>query len=675
MPDRQAPAAMLANAILNGRVEEVEALLRQGADILVKDARGRSLLASAVLAAEQSRGARSKSGRMIADAEAKIAELFLAKARALAPDRVPLIDAVIARHLPAVEHHLAHDPPGEANARDYADALVLSVRRDDAEMLELLLSGGADANASVTDSDRPWQGAPMLGVAAAMGCVAAMRTLLAHGAAVDARLPQGFMRPAGMTPLMMAASTANAQAIKLLLEAGADPSARDETGRTTLQHARTAGHKKVIAILEKEAEARDSAAGLDLWAASASGPVYRVRALIEAGAEPNARDPEGRTPLMIATDAGQSEIVALLCANGADVRATAGPDGRADLWTFAFRCPKADVIDCLLRHGLDPDRQVASGVPPLVAALRVGDKAIVRALLDNGANVHALVPKDHVERVRAQRDKAAEAAAFMGRRSRRAPAAVAEIGESCTVLDYTFYFGSTEMYEMMTATTGIVEERAQAAPALRLREALRRCAELAGDESFKAEAERVGAIRRAKPQRGKRRRGVVHFVSSLTTALSAHYGAEPSDGQDPRGVRLSLLQRLDAEVAANGYTLAYTGLQVAEKGPARLLLFPMNEPLVPLAACGTNAANYGLATADLIEWCEATRLEHPCFVIGAGFDFVELGFALPLKNAETLARRLAEVCPDLQVPADDAEAVATFAEALARSGRCFLWWD
>jgi ankyrin repeat protein len=677
MPDQPSPVSMLAHALLNDRVDQVEALLRQGADILAKDARGRSLLAAAVLSAEQAGRPKSKSGRLIADAQGRIAELFLAAARALPADRLSLLDAVIARHLPAVEHCIAKAPPGEATARDYTDALTLSVKRDDADMLQLLLSAGADPNARVTDSDRPWQDAPLLGVAAASGRVKAIGVLLAHGAEVDARLPRGLMRAAGMTPLMMAAGATSAEAIRLLLEAGADPGAVDESGRTALQHARAAGHKKVIALLEKAAEEHDTAAGVDLWTAAATGPVYRVRTLIDAGANPDARDAEGRTPLMIAAAAGQSDIVAFLCAKGADARATAGADGRSDLWTFAFRYPKAEIIDCLLRHGLDPNRQVTSGVPPLVAALRVGDKAIVRALLDHGADVHATVPQDHVERVRRQRAAAASVAAFMQRRSRRPGAALPpEIGETCTVLDYAFYFGGTEIYEMMAGRTRTEEEPLpRSTPYLRVREALRNCAALAEDARFKAEVERLASILRARPQPWKRRRGVVHYVASLGTALRAHYETATASGADPRGERLSLLKRLQDEVAANGYTLAYTGLQLDAKGPARLILFPVKEPLVALAACGTNAANYGLSTADLIAWCEAIQPEHPFAVVGAGFDFVELGFALPLKDSASLARKLAELCPDLQVRADDAQAVAKFARELACGGRCFLWWD
>ena len=168
---------------------------------------------------------------------------------------------------------------------------------------------------------------------------------------------------------------------------------------------------------------------------------------------------------------------------------------------------------------------------------------------------------------------------------------------------------------------------------------------------------------------------MIHYVASLHRTLSAHYGEVAFAVADARGRPTGLFQRLQAEVAERGYTLIYTGLTFAEKGPTRLLLFPLDEPLATLAACGTNAANYGLGTRDLVEWCEETRREHPLTVIGAGFDFVELGFAAPIGNGEALTRRLAEFCPDLQVRPDDARAVAEFARELARVRRCFLWWD
>ena len=133
---------------------------------------------------------------------------------------------------------------------------------------------------------------------------------------------------------------------------------------------------------------------------------------------------------------------------------------------------------------------------------------------------------------------------------------------------------------------------------------------------------------------------------------------------------LQLLQRLQAEVAAKGYTLVYTGL--AETSLQRLLLFPLKEPLAAIAACGTNAANYGHDTRDVVNWCAETRREHPLTVIGVGFDFMDLGFAQPIQNGEKLAARIAEFCPDMQVSAKDPQAVAKFAKELAEEWPLFL---
>jgi len=51
--------------------------------------------------------------------------------------------------------------------------------------------------------------------------------------------------------------------------------------------------------------------------ASASGPLDVVQALLDKGAEVNARDDEGRTALTIASAYGRSEVVQTLLAKGA----------------------------------------------------------------------------------------------------------------------------------------------------------------------------------------------------------------------------------------------------------------------------------------------------------------------------------------------------------------------
>ena len=58
--------------------------------------------------------------------------------------------------------------------------------------------------------------------------------------------------------------------------------------------------------------------------ASALGPVAVVKTLIDAGADVNAKEARGMTPLMYAsaTDHGDIEIIKTLMARGADLKAT-----------------------------------------------------------------------------------------------------------------------------------------------------------------------------------------------------------------------------------------------------------------------------------------------------------------------------------------------------------------
>lgn len=85
-----------------------------------------------------------------------------------------------------------------------------------------------------------------------------------------------------------------------LLKAGADPDARDGQGRTPLLEAAFGGH------------------------------IDTLSALLEAGADPNARDPDGWSPLMEAASKGRFEVVKLLLAAGADANAT-NREGRSAL--------------------------------------------------------------------------------------------------------------------------------------------------------------------------------------------------------------------------------------------------------------------------------------------------------------------------------------------------------
>jgi ankyrin repeat protein len=473
---------------------------------------------------------------------------------------------------------------------------------------------------------------------------------------------------AHITPLMIAATTSSLDVVKLLVQAGADLGATDKKGRTALTYAREAKFKRVIAYLEKAYEQRDAAGELTLLEAAATGTVYRVKALLQAGADLELTGEQGQTPLMSAVAAGQVEVVRLLCTAGANVQATRGDGG--DLWTCAFAKPNVEIIAALIEHGLSPN-QPRKSAPTLLLTFGLPKPAeIVKLLLDHGADVHAPVPAEVIDQATRKRQKSAEFLKAFGQRGAREAKTGEELKGTASVLEFAKHFASHDVYYLLQTHAGGATE-SQEFFYETVRDALKQCAVLA-DDKFKEEAARVGKILRAKPILWKRRKGVIHYSSVLDKALSAHY-EQPASPTAGKKVPLDLLQRLQAEVAANGYTLVYTGL--AETSLQRLLLFPLNEPLAAIAASGTNAANYGHDTRDVVNWCAETRREHPLTVIGVGFDFMDLAFTQPIQNSQKLAARIAEFCPDVQVSAKDPQAVAKFAKELEKVGRCFFWWD
>ena len=115
-------------------------------------------------------------------------------------------------------------------------------------------------------------------------------------AAVKARLTKETLEARdkrGATPLMHAAAFGNMATLKLLVEAGADVNARNQSDATAL-----------------------------LWCAR---DPEKARFLIEQGADVNVRSKQGMTALKIAAfRPGGAETVALLLAKGAEVNFRVG---------------------------------------------------------------------------------------------------------------------------------------------------------------------------------------------------------------------------------------------------------------------------------------------------------------------------------------------------------------
>ena len=112
-----------------------------------------------------------------------------------------------------------------------------------AEAVEALLAAGADVNLTSRESMKM----PPLGSAMAVQRNDIARTLIEHGADVNAKAVND------LTALHTAAARGNLEAAKLLLDHGADINASSTDGKTPLSYAEEHNHPEMVEFLQNRA--------------------------------------------------------------------------------------------------------------------------------------------------------------------------------------------------------------------------------------------------------------------------------------------------------------------------------------------------------------------------------------------------------------------------------------
>jgi ankyrin repeat protein len=128
-----------------------------------------------------------------------------------------------------------------------------------------------------------------------------------------------------------------------------------------------------------------------IFEAVRAGDVARAQALAEGGAAREA-DAEGTTALMVAANRGDLEMVKALLAAGADPNA-ADSRGFTPLFHACYNAGEdrgfPDVVQALLEAGADREARIGYGVRPLMYAAGNGEAGCVEALLAAGADPQA----------------------------------------------------------------------------------------------------------------------------------------------------------------------------------------------------------------------------------------------------------------------------------------------
>jgi uncharacterized protein len=294
--------------------------------------------------------------------------------------------------------------------------LYLAGDLGNAAMIRRLVAAGGDANTTDISGDT------VLMAAVRAGSIDAVRALLDAGAQVNTAEPQ-----VGHTALMWAVREDRPELVSLLLTRGATVDVKTRTGSQPAARPPGAGGGShgvgiVRGGVPPQGEQPPAPGGMTaLSFAAREGRLGAARLLLDAGADVNAREANGISPLVMAITNRHTAVAALLLARGADPNARDWW-GRTPLWSAVDmrnldldsrtlengveRAPVLELIEALIAKGADINARVKefppqrrfmmplgslawvdfTGQTPFVRAALSADVPLMKLLLSKGAD-------------------------------------------------------------------------------------------------------------------------------------------------------------------------------------------------------------------------------------------------------------------------------------------------
>ena len=217
------------------------------------------------------------------------------------------------------------------------------------------------------------------------------------------------------TSLMRAAEEGHLETVRVLLEADADPLQKDGLGMTIKDLAELREHKEIVELLgqyaqpaqkEKKGKKKDKKKGKKEKASAAApegdrrgakalvraigdGDLAALEALLAAGADPSYTDQQGMTLLLLAMRAQRPDMVEALLAAGAD------PNAPPNLPPLIAAVGDARMREALLAAGADVNVRDLDGQTPLMVACWRGAPESAMRFIEAGADVTAAEDRGH----------------------------------------------------------------------------------------------------------------------------------------------------------------------------------------------------------------------------------------------------------------------------------------
>lgn len=454
-----------------------------------------------------------------------------------------------------------------------------------------------------------------------------LEALLAAGGDTSRTFPHATVEeaPVETPPVVLAARLGHAACLRALLAAGADPEARDGKGRTAFEVAEGEPILEVLASFGIRGVQRRPEE--ELLQAAEQGDLPALDRALAAGAPVDARDRRDLTRGCTALHLAAAQ------GHRAAVERLLAAGANPALTDLEGK--KHPYLSYLYGEGGEAGVQAAGerlGRTPLMLAARAGHVKVCEAFSGevdtrDGVGMTALL----LAAERGHREVVELLLARGANRSHRGPG-------KCTAFSLASEGGHPELAALLAVEPGKKKNQPP----------------------------------RATP-RSKARRPVMAPVpdlsafagfSALVDELAERCGNKPvALGVGVRcAVRVARRRQFDFQ--ALRASLGERGALLFELEPGEVALLPTADPLEAVAFMQTNGANDGIGSGDILEFLRG--LEVPWRLKSLRHDLLEVELLEPVADPKKLARRCRELCPDLE-PQEPLRQI--------EQGRLYFWWD
>ncbi|MEH2329955.1 ankyrin repeat domain-containing protein [Nostoc sp.] len=248
----------------------------------------------------------------------------------------------------------------------------------DVDMIHFLLKHGANVNAVVKQNT-------VLGLAVQSGNLDKIKLILDAGADINYQSPDGYdvlinaMHGRDILQDENLISTLN-----LLISRGAAVNGISRYGESAIKVAAHIGRFDAVKLLLNAGANPEQLGWTELMHAIVFGSLKQVKLLLEQGADQDVRDCWYRTPWLLSIQMGELPKAKLLLAAGANYN-DAGNCGKTPLM-YGIEDNRLEILQWLIVEGLDIEATDDFGNTALIIAAEYGATDCVRILLEAGAN-------------------------------------------------------------------------------------------------------------------------------------------------------------------------------------------------------------------------------------------------------------------------------------------------